>query len=562
MIDTAQNQKFVAISDVNIYVVDKIPTVKTNGGRWNLTLDFPIVPVTAFLDPTSHELITMSSSSADKFGRAPSEPKDAITLTATWNPRRNTIREKLVQQEGHDMFCPGTSFDDHGLVTITGGVSPWAFSIYSPVTRTWSMLIDTKTNSNKTLNYPRGYHGQTFLSNGSTFVIGGTWSGGEWDKDGEIYDPKTQNWTVLSNIKAEYIKMDVVEVCKPVNQWDPCRKTEWRQHHPWLFAWKDDSIFHAGPSKKMNWFFYKPENGSRLHAGYRTDTKAGFADGDAVCAITSMYDAAKGAILIAGGAPNYHYWLRADDPGGRDPNNTHRANATNNAFEIQLGSVKPGTTVSPKKLNSMNHQRIFANSVILPNGETLVIGGQAQGEPFYDDTWQPVPEIYSPSAGTWREVTQHSTPRVYHSWALLLPDASVICGGGGLSSGHPPTNHYDAQIYQPAYFFQSDGKTLATRPKISAKDKGVYKLGEKIKVTTDTEIDDASLIRYSAATHALNNDLRRVKLTPVADGPVSGKKYTLEIPREPGVTLPGYYMLFVLKNGIPSVSETVQVLAS
>ncbi|KAL9045960.1 MAG: hypothetical protein Q9214_001090 [Letrouitia sp. 1 TL-2023] len=207
----------------------------------------------------------------------------------------------------------------------------------------------------------------------------------------------------------------------------------------------------------------------------------------------------------------------------------------------------------------MSRRRIFANAVILPNGETFVVGGQILGEPFHDATWQEVPEIYSPDTKTWRMVARHSTPRVYHSWAVLLPDATVIVGGGGLNN-NDEADHYDAQIYQPAYLFESDGKTPAKQPKIQSIDAQKYKVGDKITITTDVPVNTASLIRYSATTHTVNNDLRRIKLTLTTVGNADNKRYTVQIPGDPGVTLPGYWMLFVLAKGVPSRAETVQIL--
>jgi galactose oxidase len=300
----------------------------------------------------------------------------------------------------------------------------------------------------------------------------------------------------------------------------------------------------------MHWIFPTPPDGELKDRGYRRDGI--FADGDAVCGITSMYDAEKGIILTAGGAPNYHYWFRGDRTGASNP---HREEPTNNAFEITLGN--PGTVLQPKRVDSMKYPRIFANAVIVPTGETLVVGGQRQGEPFRDDTWQPVPEIYSPNkTPKWREVADHSTPRAYHSWALLLPDATVVVGGGGLS-GNQNTNHYDAQTYRPGYLF-----TGAAQPKIKTVDKKLYKVSKTIHITTDVEVDGASLIRYSAPTHTLNNDLRRIKLTPTPEGAAADKKYSMQIPNNAGIALPGYWMLFVLRNGVPSHAARVQILKS
>jgi galactose oxidase len=546
--------KYVVISDISIYTVKSIPASAPNGGRWNITLNFPIVPVTAFVNPTKDEVITLSSYLPNSF----SNYEDyGSTCSATWNLKNGAITEEILNNSTHDMFCPGTSFDQCGQVLVTGGSSPYAVSIFNPKPNTWITPKDeTKENDDSRLQIPRGYAGQTFLPNGKTFVIGGAWGRAgtlTTEKDGEVFDPKTGGWEVLENVRAEFIKMDKVVACDdPKNK--GCEMTEWQQHHPWLFAWKNGSIFHGGPSKKMNWFYTTPaKKGTQKDAGFRKDSgTANFTDGDAVCGVTSMYDAEAGLILTAGGAPNYHYWLNTNNQTKSD---LHRQEATNNTFEIELGN--PGETVNVTKVESMTYNRIFANAVILPNGETLVIGGQAQGEPFWEPTWQPVPEIYSPKSKTWRPVARHSTPRVYHSWALLLPNAAVLVGGGGLN--RPETNRYDAQIYEPPYLFEANSTTLAKQPAINSIDGKLYKTGDNITITTDVAVDAASLIRYSAITHTVNNDIRRIKLAvqPVNDHDLT---YTMKIPEDSGVTLPGYWMLFVLANGVPSHAKTVQIL--
>lgn len=513
-----------------------------------------MVPVTAFMNPRTQKLITMAADKPDNFGSNSNSP----TYSATWDPRNGIIEEKLLSATGHDMFCPGTSFDESGRVIVTGGSTAWAFSIYDPAVDTWSTPVNKTTDKPMELQIPRGYQGQTFLPNGKTFMIGGTWSGNAaQSRDGELYDPTTGAWKILNNVKGSSINMSVSQSCDPPRDDKACFVYAWQQHHPWLFAWKKDSIFHAGPSKKMNWIFTTPTDGDVKDGGFRNDSDSGFADGDAVCGITSMYDAVDGVILTAGGAPNYHYWF---NPENTKPTDSHRQEATSNAFEIKLGGVEPGTILKPKSVASMTHKRIFANAVILPDGKTFVVGGQSKGEPFQDENWQPVPEIYSPETKTWRQVARHSTPRVYHSWAILLPDATVLVGGGGLSGR--PTDHYDAQIYQPAYLLTPDGKKAVEQPKIKTIDKRLYKVGDKIIITTDVEVNGASLIRYSATTHSLNNDMRRIKLPVVTEGNASDKKYSMEIPKDPGVTLPGYWMLFVLRNGVPSHAETIQVLAN
>ena len=562
ILGTTGNQKVVIIRDLNILATDKIPSAAANGGKWGVTLNFPQIPVTAFLNPINQNLITMASDARDIYN-SPGVPK---TYIATWFPYNDSIVEGELGSTSHNMFCPGTSYDESGRVFVTGGSTPKQFSIYDPQQNgSWSNA-NGSDGKKWQLALGRGYQGQTFLPNGKTFMIGGSWSGGEADKPGEIFNP-TDGWKLLPNIKAQNIRMlNMTKNCtQPKNPLEEkCEVPGWQQHHPWLFSWKNDSIFHAGPSIQMNWIFTTPsettpEGGTIQTAGLRQDSKTNVSDGDAVCGITSMYDAENGIILTAGGAPNYHYWRK--DSNTNPDVDWHRKEATNNAFEIKLGGLQFNDTVRPTKVASMKYQRIFANGIVLPNGETLVVGGQQRGEPYHDATWVSTPELYQPDKGTWREGTPNSIPRPYHSWAVLLADATVLVGGGGLNWHFFDANHFDAQIYHPGYLFSPDGKTPLPRPQLSTiGDQTEYKCGETITFASNVTVDRvASLIRYGAVTHSLNNDMRRIKLTVVPVGNAADKKFSVKIPEDPGVTLPGYWMLFVLKDGVPSVAKTVRI---
>lgn len=65
-----------------------------------------------------------------------------------------------------------------------------------------------------------------------------------------------------------------------------------------LFAWKNATIFQAGPSKAMNWYSTNG-TGNQTAAGDRVG------DGDAMCGNAVMYDATAGKILVTGGSVDY-----------------------------------------------------------------------------------------------------------------------------------------------------------------------------------------------------------------------------------------------------------------
>ena len=131
-------------------------------------------------------------------------------------------------------------------------------------------------------------------------------------------------------------------------------------------------------------------------------------------------------------------------------------------YLVDLNGAMPEIT----KGKELNYSRAFSNSVTMPNGEIMIIGGNQDGFTFIDDTSVFPCEIYNPQADTWSIVDSISIPRNYHSTAILLQDGRILSAGGGACGDGCDTNHLDGQIYSPPYLFNSDD-TLATRPTLS-----------------------------------------------------------------------------------------------
>ena len=280
----------------------------------------------------------------------------------------------------------------------------------------------------------------------------------------------------------------------------------------------------------MNWYGTEG-GGSQTPAG----TRGG--DPDSMCGIAAMYDATNGKILTAGGSPNYQ-----------------NSDGSTNAHIITIGD--PETTPGVEKIANMAFARAFHNSVVLPDGTVFITGGQVYANPFSDDTAQLTPELFNPASNTFTQLAPMAIPRTYHSVAVLLPDATVINGGGGLC-GQCATNHFDAQIFRPPYLYTGDGGE-APRPSITAVSVGSINVGGTFTATTSGAVDNGfSLVRMSSTTHTVNTDQRRIPLTPTG---ADGNTYTLTIPNDAGIALPGIWMLFAIDGaGVPSVAQTLKV---
>ena len=75
-----------------------------------------------------------------------------------------------------------------------------------------------------------------------------------------------------------------------------------------------------------------------------------------------------------------------------------------------------------------------------------------------------------------------------------------------------------------------------------------------------------ALVRAGSSTHTVNTDQRRVPVAatllsePPPASPADAAEYSLAIPGDPGVAVPGVYMLFALgTTGTPSVALHIRI---
>lgn len=148
-------------------------------------------------------------------------------------------------------------------------------------------------------------------------------------------------------------------------------------------------------------------------------------------------------------------------------------------------------------------------------------------------------------------------PRTYHSVSVLMTDGRVFTGGGGLC-GRCSVNHLDAEIFNPPYLYQSNGK-LASRPSASI-NKSSVKNGAYFKVTSSDQLMMVSMIRMGSATHSTNTDQRRIELCGPYSKACGGKSVTVQVPSDAGIAVPGNWMIFAVNgNGVPSEAEILNV---
>ena len=220
---------------------------------------------------------------------------------------------------------------------------------------------------------------------------------------------------------------------------------------------------------------------------------------------------------------------------------------TSGALVIDINGAAPVITTT----GSLSSRRRLVNATILADGKVLATGGS--------DVWNELigvnysAEIWNPATGTWTRGANEVKSRMYHSTAILMPDASVLVLGGGAPGPEVNTN---VEVYYPPYLYNSAGG-FATRPVIDSAPSSVD-IGETFEVDLGgtAAISRVALIKTTSASHSFNMDQRYIEL-PFQQ---SADKLMAQAPTRAGEAPPGFYLLFVLNSaGTPSIARMVKI---
>jgi Domain of unknown function (DUF1929) len=198
--------------------------------------------------------------------------------------------------------------------------------------------------------------------------------------------------------------------------------------------------------------------------------------------------------------------------------------------------------------DSMMYRRRQTNATILADGQVLVTGGTSTCG--FDDAAGSiyVPELWNPATGHWSAMASNAVRRIYHSTAILLPDARVLVAGG--------TDQSTAEVFTPPYLYAADGSP-APRPAFSVTTTTVG-YGQIVNLQTGDagSIAKVTLVRFGAATHAFNQSQQLNTLGFAVA--VDGQSLNVTMPSAGRLAPPGPYLLFIVnQQGIPSVARLV-----
>jgi hypothetical protein len=409
-----------------------------------------------------------------------------------WNPARPGTFTSLPLPA--DFFCSGLTFLRGGRLFVAGGhagADNFGLKVSYQFDQGTKQWIRSADMRNG-----RWYPTVTALPSGQILAISGGDTTAALNRIPEVFTPHQNTWRALTGAARSV------------------------PYYPMMFVAPDGKVFYAGPDQATA-FLSVAGSGSWTDGPPRLYGWRDYGSG-------VMYDAGK-ILVVGGGAP------------------------TATAEVIDLLGPRIWSFVG-----SMSVPRRQINATMLADGTVLVTGGTNAGGFNSAPTTSAVlaAELWDPADPlVWKRLASMSRYRLYHTTALLLPDARVLVAGSGEPAATGLSDDLTAEIFSPPYLFNADG-TPATRPVISsAPTKLVYGSTFTVGTTSAASIAKVMLIRLSSVTHAFDMNQRGNRLSfSAADGSL-----TVTAPLNNRLAPPGHYMLFIVDTGgVPSVAKVVR----
>lgn len=481
-------------------------------GLWT-TLPYlmPINPIHFALLHTGKVLVVAGSENV------PSEHDAGNYYAGVWDPQLGTI---TVQSLLWDVFCNGMAALPDGRFLVVGGSSAVAppygdfrATVFDPITSKFSQV--------ESMAHGRWYGTVTELSDGSLMAFSGLVEAGYTNGGPQP----------LEGGGERGVHNQDVEIYHVGSGWSPEYEAPWvpplypRQH-----LLPNGNVFCSGDQIASNSFNPSTQTWTLNVA-------------------TTNYTRSRvgGSSIILPLRPETGYIPKVMILGG-----DHPATATTEVIDLSA------TTPAWRMLLPMSLPRVRMNAVLLPTGKVLALGGSSVDED--PNTASLAADLFDPVTETWTSAGVAVYPRLYHSCALLLPDATVAVVGSNPVKG---TYEQHMEVYSPAYLYTVDGNgnvIPAVRPALTSVPAELgYGSSFTINTPDAATIASAVLMRPGSSTHSFDFEQRCVG---VSFTPGSGL-LTAIAPPNSSIAPPGYYMLFLVNQaGVPSLAQFVHLTAT
>ena len=474
-------------------------------GLWT-TLPYlvPINPIHCGLLHTGKVLIVAGSENTL------SEHQAGEYYAAVWDPQSGAF---TVQSLLWDVFCSGMAALPDGRFLVVGGSSALAppygesrATVFDPATEKFAQA--------ESMAHGRWYASVIELSDGGLMAFSGI---------------TEEDYTGQPTEDERGIHNKDVEVYKIGSGWGPEYEAPWTPPlYPRMHLLPNGSVFYSGDT--VNSHLFDPVNKAwtlNIAKTIYSNSRVG------------------GTSVLLPLRPESGYAPRVMIMGG-----DHIATATAEIIDLSVA------TPAWRMVAPMSAPRVRMNAVILPTGKVLALGGSSIDED--PNTASLGADLFDPTTETWASAGTAVYPRLYHSCALLLPDATVWVVGSNPKKGSYEKN---IEVYSPAYLFTVDanGNVIpAVRPTITSAPAEIgYGASLSIATPDALAISSAVLVRPGSPTHSFNFEQRLVGLSLSVS---NAGTLTATSPSNGSVAPPGYYMLFLInQSGVPSVAKFIHL---
>lgn len=464
-------------------------------------------------------------------GRCRYNPDDAVLKrdcyahSVLFDPQTNKIRPLMILT---DTWCSSGQFLSDGTLLQTGGGMDGGRKIrkFSPCRS--DQVCDWEELKDAELVTYRWYATNQILPDGSVVIIGGKGSNSV-----EFYPPRSGALQFPFLADVEDSQMDNL--------------------YPYVHLLPNGHLFVFANNKAIL-YDYKNNiilsNYPPLDGGPRNYPSAG---SSVMLPLAGDYTTA--VIVICGGAPFGAFLERSTDTPAHGSCGRIVATRSDPVWEME----------------DMPFGRIMGDMVMLPTGDALIINGAQAGTQGFEMGSDPClyPVLYrsdQPNGLRFMTLKPGTVPRMYHSTANLLPDARILVAGSNPHylynfSGNYPTE-LRIEAFSPEYL-SFDRANI--RPAIEVIPETVrYREAFDLYVSVSLPVVglvEVNIASAPFATHSFSQGQRLVKLTvtPAISSNNGWYKIGCTAPPDGKIAPPGYYMVFAVNQGVPSVARWVQL---
>ncbi|KAL0923375.1 hypothetical protein M5K25_007429 [Dendrobium thyrsiflorum] len=439
-----------------------------------------------------------------------------------------------------DTWCSSATVSPDGRLFQTGGFNDGERAVrIFPTCQNLNTNCDWSENP-VGLSVRRWYATNTILPDGRAIIVGG-----RKQFNYEFY-PKDSNPGVSSLAFLSQTK-------------DP----EENNLYPFVYLNVDGNLFIFANNRAIL-FDYKTNKIVRIYPTIPDSDPRNYPSSGSSVLLPLNATAVEAEVLVCGGAPKGSFNLASK-------------NATFVKALTTCGRIKITDSSPTWQMETMPVARVMGDMVLLPTGaDVLIINGAEAGTAGWELGRNPVlsPVVYRPDGPTGsRFVVQSpsSVPRLYHSTAVLLRDGRVLVGGSNPHiyynfSGVQYPTELSLEAFSPEYLRRDSSDLRAV----------IVTEGSPLELSYGKEFVlgfNVSLLRSKAvrvtmvmpafSTHSFSMNQRLLilgsKAVTGSSSPRSSYAVVAAAPASATLAPPGYYMLFVVNEGVPSEGVWVHI---